>query len=292
MTTTTSQTNGGHGHAPGCSCPFCLSTRTTAEATGVDLNSHSIHTTRPTGPVITLTPDPREVDLTIQPRSAPHLPDRTGCRTCGGKSIAITAKGTYRKHYRPTYDATGTVINGSIACEATGQQVPTPDNTFKALTPRDVERLVTHRGCFADGIDPDRANAVLAGFESADLTVVWDRYDDYGYGGQSEIVGTFRVDLADQSWLTADRTYRRIHPDAWEFLYEPDSDVDPEQIPHLLDTTSEHAVYERQDVADQPGDGFCNIAFNNEVDDDETCNECGAPLPDDEGYDGYCSSCG
>jgi hypothetical protein len=31
-------TGGGNGHAPGCTCPFCTSTSTTAEATGVDLN--------------------------------------------------------------------------------------------------------------------------------------------------------------------------------------------------------------------------------------------------------------
>jgi hypothetical protein len=271
MTMTTSQTNGGHGHAPGCACPFCLSTRTTAEATGVDLNQHSVHTSRPTGPVTTLTPDPREVDLTIQPRSAPHLPDRTGCRTCGGKSIAITAKGTYRKHYRYTYDETGTVINGSIACEATGEQVPTPENTFKPLTPRDVETLIEYKGTFADGYDDEKINRVLSSFESAHLVCVWDVYDDYGYGGNSEIVGTFRVDLAEQSWLTADRTYRRLHPEAWDFLSDPDSDIDPEQIPHLLDTTSEFAVYERQDIDDLGGDGFCNVSL--EVDQDDAYDD-------------------
>lgn len=35
--TQTIQTGGGHGHAPGCSCPFCTTMRTTAEVTDIDL---------------------------------------------------------------------------------------------------------------------------------------------------------------------------------------------------------------------------------------------------------------
>jgi hypothetical protein len=43
--TTPIQTNGGHGHAPGCSCPFCTTMRPTAEVTGIDLVPAA-----PTGP--------------------------------------------------------------------------------------------------------------------------------------------------------------------------------------------------------------------------------------------------
>ena len=43
--TTPIQTNGGHGHAPGCSCPFCTTMRPSAEVTDIDLVPAT-----PTGP--------------------------------------------------------------------------------------------------------------------------------------------------------------------------------------------------------------------------------------------------
>lgn len=78
--------------------------------------------------------------------------------------------------------------------------------------------------------------------------------------------------------------WRRIHPDVWRYLSDPDTDIDPEQIPSLLDT-GEHAVFEDQDIADK---GFIQ---NEDEDDEDECTECGESLDDGEGYDGYCGGC-
>lgn len=95
------------------------------------------------------------------------------------------------------------------------------------LTPRDVEVLRENKGCFQDGYTPEDADKVLSQFESAQLDVFWEYHDDLGMGGDSFFAGFPRgkASLAD---------YREIHPQAWEYLYDPESEIDPAQIPSLL----------------------------------------------------------
>lgn len=157
-----------------------------------------------------------------------------------------------------------------------------------ALTPRDVEHLVEHKGVFENGYDQDDVNRVLSNFEAARLVCTWDTHDDLGYGGDSEFVGIAKQDLgvtAHGHHATTDAgVWRRIHPQVWEYLSDPDSDLDPESIPSLL----ADEPFERQDIDDLPGDGWCNIAYET---DGEECTHCGGPTDDGEGWDGYCGTC-
>lgn len=166
------------------------------------------------------------------------------------------------------------------------------------LTPRDVAHLIEHKGCFEDGYDDDTINKVLGGFESANLVCVWDYFDDAGYGGNSEIVGIGQAPIGptaqgDRAWVDVG-TWRRLHPDTWAFLSDPETDIDPESIPSLLDTNGDFAVYEIQNIDELPGDGFRNVAA--EYDDTDSteadaCTHCGEALDDGEGCDGYCGTC-
>lgn len=154
------------------------------------------------------------------------------------------------------------------------------------LTSEDIEVLRQNKGWFEDGYDNHDAMKVLECFTAADMVVTWEYLDDGDHAGCSEFIGLERVvtGMSERGYPLTQSTgpWRRIHPDVWTYLSDPDTDIDPAQIPSLLDT-GEHAIFEDQDIADK---GF----IQNEDDEDE-CVHCGESLDDGEGYDGYCGNC-
>lgn len=166
-----------------------------------------------------------------------------------------------------------------------------PDLSPVPLTESDIDLLREHKGWFEDGYDNRDAMKVLECFEAATMVVTWEHLDDGDEAGCSEFIGMERTPVGTTAHghrAFADAgVWRRIHPDVWTYLYDPECDINPEQIPSLLDT-GEFAVFEDQDIADK---GF--IQNPDEDDDEETCiaDNCDESLDDDEGYDGYCGSC-
>lgn len=157
------------------------------------------------------------------------------------------------------------------------------------LTPEDVEVLRQNKGWFENGYDNRDAEKVLECFTAADLAVTWEYLDDGDHAGCSEFIGMESVIVGYHDNGLSRREsvgpWRRIHPDVWTYLSDPDTDIDPEQIPSLLDT-GEHAVFEDQDIADK---GF--IQNEDDDDDEDECYHCGESLDDGNGYDGYCGDC-
>lgn len=117
------------------------------------------------------------------------------------------------------------------------------------LTPKDVEHLIASKGAFENGYTPEDADRVLSGFESATFEVVWDYHDEDDFGGDSFVAG-FPSESRASGPLGTGRAvpyrcasladYRGIHPDAWEYLTDPDTDLDPESIPSLLESEPAH----------------------------------------------------
>lgn len=154
------------------------------------------------------------------------------------------------------------------------------------LTAEDIEVLRQNKGWFENGYDNNDATKVLECFKAADLAVTWEYLDDGDHAGCSEFIGkeTIVTGMSEHGYPLRNTVgpWRRIHPDVWTYLSDPDTDIDPTSIPSLLDL-GEHAVFEDQDIADK---GF----IQNPAGDDE-CDYCGESLDDNEGYDGYCGTC-
>lgn len=185
---------------------------------------------------------------------------------------------------------------------ATTATTATDEIEMIPLSPADVAHLIDNQGMFVNGYDDDAINSVLGNFETARLVCLWAYYDDYGYGGDSEFFGVAKVADPAYTHLHANATkdegpWRQVHPDVWSYLSDPDSDIDPANIPCLLVATTEHAP---QNINDLGGDGFANVATENKTetdedddeDDEETCvdDDCDESLEDGEGFDGYCGN--
>lgn len=139
-------------------------------------------------------------------------------------------------------------------------QVDQSDESFfpsAPMTPRDVETLVENKGRFAFGHDADDVNRLFGRFDSARLVCIWDRFDDDGYGGGTQVVGIARhQEIRGTIGQVEHGSWRSVHPDALEFLTDPHTDLDPWSIPSLL----ADEVLDGPDVDDLGGDGFSNLA--------------------------------
>jgi hypothetical protein len=159
------------------------------------------------------------------------------------------------------------------------------------LAESDIDLLREHKGWFENGYDNRDAMKVLDCFQSADMVVTWEYLDDGSEAGCSEFIGMEYVTVGTyESGMPRVETtgpWRRIHPDVWTYLSDPECDIDPATIPSLLDT-GEFAVFEDQDIADK---GFIQNPDEDE-DDEEVCidDDCDEPLDDGEGFDGYCGT--
>jgi hypothetical protein len=127
------------------------------------------------------------------------------------------------------------------------------------LSASDVEVLTVHKGLFAQGHADDDINAVLAEFTGARLVCVWDYHDEWGFGGNSEIIGR-PITATGQGG-----EWRRLSSEVTEFLYDPESDLDPESIASLLDTEGTFAIYETQDIDALDGDDKHNVTLDPKV---------------------------
>lgn len=127
-----------------------------------------------------------------------------------------------------------------------------------ALTPADVEALARFKATFTQGHTDDDINEVLAEFTGARLVCVWDIHDEWGFGGNSEIVGRPTDPAQGTQW-------RRLSSEFTEFLYDPESDLDPETITSFLDTEGDFAIYEEQGIDALDGDGLHNVTIEARV---------------------------
>lgn len=126
------------------------------------------------------------------------------------------------------------------------------------LTPADTEALASHKAAFGQGHTDEDINAVLASFTGARLVCVWDTHDHWGFGGNSEIIGRPTDATQGTQW-------RRPSTEFIEFLYDPESDLDPESITSFLDTEGDFAVYEEQDIDALGSDGKHNVTLDASV---------------------------
>lgn len=160
------------------------------------------------------------------------------------------------------------------------------------LTPWDATVLAENRGVLQDGYDDYDINRLFGQFESANLQVIWDYKDSEGFGGSSEIVGMALVPTSDPLEAHANGrrlagSVRDLHPDVWEYLTDPECDIDPERIPSLLSDVVSEAGDPDRDLFDLPGDGQHNLTVHVK---DEPCSHCGNPV-DESGEDDYCGPC-
>lgn len=123
-------------------------------------------------------------------------------------------------------------------------------------TASDVEVLALRKGLFAQGHTDEDINEVLAEFTGARLVCVWDYHDEWGFGGNSEIVG--RDTEGTGPW-------RRLSSEFTEFLYDPESDLAPETIASILDADGRFAVYEEQGIDALDGDERHNVTLDAQV---------------------------
>ncbi|KQP63132.1 hypothetical protein [Nocardioides sp. Leaf285] len=208
----------------------------------------------------------------------------------------------------PSFDAAqhprsgdGTFARKPLA-ESTGVNLspdPAPaGTTAPPMTPRDVETLSANRGVFAEGYTPEDAASVLSRFESADLRVFWDYADGDGLGGDSFFAGFARASRASGPYGVGRAVpyeapfsqYAHISDQAWEYLSDPDCDLDPEAIPSLLG--NEHAAINVGEIYSHDVGASTQYSFANHLDDEgeERCREDGCDKDPDsgDGWDGYC----
>lgn len=122
-----------------------------------------------------------------------------------------------------------------VASEADGVDLDVAGPVGVPLAKSDIEVIDENIGCFENGYDEDDAAWVL-GKLSGNLRAIWEYRDADGYGGDSEFIGK------DESGV-----WRPIHPDVWQALSDPNSDVDLAKVESLLDPNQ---MYGRQDVDD------------------------------------------
>lgn len=76
------------------------------------------------------------------------------------------------------------------------------------LNAQDREYLATQYGVFEDGYDPEAINRVLTRITGADLYCLWGHIDQWGLGGDSELVGR----------LAGGHTWYPVNPELWAYL--------------------------------------------------------------------------
>lgn len=163
--------------------------------------------------------------------------------------------------------------------DAREHPVPAP------ISAHDVDVLRDNRATFENGYTPEDAAAVLAKFDSAQMTVFWDRVDTNGdLYGDSFFAG---VPAPGATYAPA-WDHHMIHDDVWAYLSDPDFDGDPSTFTSLLEPAPAHInggeLY-TFDVA-----GSTQHAF--EADPDTECGACGYAAHSDQlDLDGLCEDC-
>lgn len=167
--------------------------------------------------------------------------------------------------------------DGKFATKANANPDPSAtltDTPTGHLTGADVAHLSAHRGVLKDGYTPEDVTNVLRPVTGVELACVWDMNDDWGFGGDSEIVG--RVN--DES------PWRPISNELASHLNGDGAPVDLSSIAVLNGEDNHWFNGQPLDAIVVEG---ANMAPELDID---ACTECGAVI-DADGYDGLCGAC-
>ncbi len=211
----------------------------------------------------------------------------------------------------PSFDAAqhprsgdGTFARKPLA-ESTGVNLspdPSPaGTTAPPLTPRDVETLTAKPWRLRRGLHPRGRSQRPEPLRVRHLRVFWDYADGDGLGGDSFFAGFARTSRASGphgvgravAYEAPFSQYAHISDQAWEYLSDPDCDLDPESIPSLLG--NEHAAINVGEIYSHDVGASTQYSFANHLDDEARRSAvartgCDEDLDDGEGWNGYCGT--
>lgn len=122
---------------------------------------------------------------------------------------------------------------------------------------RDLATFADAKATLENGYDEDTIESLFADLSTAEFVCLWGYYDDYGFGGDSEILGReISPDGSHGPW-------KPIHASLWAFLFEPEDPIDIDEVPALLSETDHEVQNVYQTAAFTSG---ANAAYENRND--------------------------